>query len=303
MDALIAQGHTPSLILADRGYTYLKQQMWAMPLHQRGIAQVIDLHKQQRGIRPGPIPGTVYADGGLFTDALPQRLRALLAPTLQMTSEERALLATRYDERTPYAFTTLGKPDRERGTQRYRGPAVTGRVRCPNHLTSMRLSAATRPTTSCTPDKPCACGLTVTLGPDDSFGTRQGPLWGTTKWKASYGRRSAVESANACLKIHHGQLQRHSTRVMGTTRTAILLAFIIAATNTSLLISRYHYDIGDPPADEQQPVASEPNARTALHRKRAFGRRTRATAAVPETAETGSARDGPPPTDDFANII
>jgi len=116
----------------------------------------------------------------------------------------------------------------------------------------------------------------VTLGPDDYVQTRQRDLYGTTAWKASYGRRSAVQSGNAFLKVHHARLQRGSTRVMGTNKTGILLAFIVAAANVSLLFSRYGYDVGVPPAVDEH-IAPLPSPRTALHRKRPFARHKRGT--------------------------
>ena len=82
---------------------------------------MLDLHTTQRGTRPGPLPGTLYLDGGLFLDALPKNLRDLPGYSLGMTGQEQTDLAARYDQRIPYAFTPMGKPDRERGTQRYRG--------------------------------------------------------------------------------------------------------------------------------------------------------------------------------------
>lgn len=275
VDALAAQGRCPETVLADRGYSFLKADHWARPLDERGVRQVIDLHTSQRVQHPGPIPGTIYLDGALFIDQVPDDLRKLPGYSLGMTGEEKAALAARYDGRTSYAFSTQGRPDHKRGTQRYRGPALAGKVRCPNTPRSMRLDPASRPTTRCTPGMQCACGVTVTLGPDDYMQSRQRDLYGTTAWKASYGRRSAVESGNAVLKMHHAQLQRGSTRVMGTNKTGILLAFITAAANVSLMLSRYGYDIGSPPADDDAPVAPLPSPRTALHRKRPFARRKR----------------------------
>lgn len=180
IDALISMDATPTTILVDRGYTYLKTEDWTRPVDQRGIEQVIDLHRTQRGQRPRPLPGTIYLDGALFIDIIPESLRTLPGFSLGLTAEAKALLATHYDERIPYAFTTQGRPDRKRGTQRYRGRALAGRVRCPNTPRSMRLDPSTRPTTTCAPGEPCACGTTVTLGPDDYFQTRQRDLYGTT---------------------------------------------------------------------------------------------------------------------------
>lgn len=261
-------------------------------MDERGISQVFDLHPTQRGKRPGPIPGTFYLDGGLFSDAMPEALHDLPGYSLGQSAEEKALLAARYDERIPYAFTTQGKPNHTRGTQRYRGPALAGRVRCPNEPRSMRLDPSTRPTTNCTPGHPCSCGTTVTLGPDDQFQTRQRNLYGTTAWKASYGRRSAVESGNANLKVHHVMLQRHSTRVRGTNKTGILVALIVAAANASLLLTRYGYDIGNPPTDSQ-PIAPLPSPRTALHRTRPFTRRRRTGTSPPNAPPSQPSR---PPT-------
>lgn len=286
LDALDG-GPACTTLLADRGYTYLDSQRWALPIHRLGIDQVIDLHTSQRKTRPGPIPGTFYLDGGLFVTHLPKRLHDLSAFSLGMTAEQTDTLCATYDERAPYAFTPLGKPDRERGTQRYRGPALTGRVRCPNTPASMRLDPAKRPTTPCVEGEPCACGTTVTLGPDDYFATRQRLLYGTTAWKASYGRRSAVESANANLKAHHAELRRGSTRVMGTRRTGILLAFILAAVNASVLLSRYGYDLAAP-TDASEPLTPKPTPRPARHRSRDFARRPKRRKQPPGRAPTRS---------------
>lgn len=139
----------------------------------------------------------------------------------------------------------------------------------------MRLDRSTRTTTR-TPGEPCACGTTVTLGPDDYFQTRQRDLSCTTAWKASYGRRSAVESGNAILKVHRGRPHRGSTRVMGTARTGFLLAFIVAAANASLMLTRYGFDVGSPFAGSSSEVLTPlPSPRPALHRTRPFKRRRR----------------------------
>lgn len=297
VDALASQGHRPEVVLVDRGYSYLKTECWARPLDERGVRQVIDLHSSQRVQHPGPIPGTIYLDGALFSAAVPVKLRKLPGYSLGMTGEEKAALAAQYDKRAAYAFSTQGHPDHKRGTQRYRGPALAGKVRCPNTPRSLRLDEATRETTKCTSGVPCGCGVTVTLGPDDYLQTRQRDLYGTTAWKASYGRRSAVESGNAILKVHHANLRRGSTRVMGTNKTGILLAFIVAAVNASLLLTRYGYDVGAPPADLDAPVAPLPSPRTALHRKRPFARRKR-TSSPPR----GTPPDSTPPATAWARV-
>ena len=59
-----------------------------------------------------------------------------------------------------------------------------------------------------------------TLGPDD-FATRQRLLYGTTTWKASCGTTLRRRVRQRQPQVHHAELRRGSTRVMGTRRTGI----------------------------------------------------------------------------------
>ncbi|MFE5664989.1 hypothetical protein ACFQ7W_13790 [Streptomyces niveus] len=59
-------------------------------------------------------------------------------------------------QRAAYAFTPHSRPETD-GYQRFKGPALAGHLRCPNHPRSMRLPH-TRPTTTCPPGAECACG-------------------------------------------------------------------------------------------------------------------------------------------------
>ena len=288
LDALEACHRKPSTIIVDRGYSYLKGQHWARPVDERGITQVFDLHPNQRRQHPGPIPGTIFLDGDVFLDTLPEGLRNLPGFGLGQKASEKALLTAEYDKRARYAFRPFGRHDHTRGTQRYRGPALTKRVICPNHPETQRLDPTTHPQSGCVKGEPCACGATLTLGPDetDYFSMRQQDLYGTTAWTASYGRRSSVESANSVLKTHHGRLSRGSTRVRGTIKNTLLAAFLIAAANIGLLESRYGYDVAEPPADDRERIEPLPSPRSALHRRRAFSRR-RARSKDPDTAPPG----------------
>ena len=273
IDAVSRSGIKIEQILADRGYSYLLAEKWAYKLSDREIEQVIDLHTNQRGIGPGPIPGTIYLDGGLFAASLPNRLRNLRVPTFAMTSEEKAALAREYDERAFYAYFPMGaKPNFNSRTWRYRGPAKRGVLRCPNVPSSLRLRVDLNRTTSCEPGTACGCGGTVTLGPDDKFQTRQRYLWGTTKWVASYGRRNAVESANALIHNHYARLIRGSIRVRGTVKNGFLAAIIISTVNIALLGAVYDFDIGSPPPVGTVPVA-RPSVSHAKHRKPRLFRR------------------------------
>lgn len=280
LDAMADSGLPTSNVISDRGYTYLRAESWADRLMDRDIEQILDLHATQRAVRPGPKPGTIWADGSLYADALPTRLRKLPGFGPRTSSAAKAELIALYDEREAYAFKPMGPPDRGRRTQRVRGPARDGRLRCPNYPQSMRLSPATRPTTSCAPGG-CSCGATPTLGPSDMTRERQATRFGTTAWAQSYGRRSAVESLNASLKVHHGSIGRGSTQVMGTTRTTLLLAFMLAAVNIRILLSSYTFDPGRPHPDDVdvQPVLTP--SRASHRTRRPFRHRTSRSPAQP----------------------
>ncbi|MFJ2645275.1 hypothetical protein ACIO1C_00825 [Streptomyces sp. NPDC087420] len=229
---LARRPHTREVI-ADRGYSFCTPARWAHPVRARGLEPVIDLHPNQRGTHPGPLAGTVIIDGTVFTDALPHPLRDLPGFPIGMRSAEKTELRARYDHRAAYAFTPHSRPDTD-GYQRLKGPALAGHLRCPNHPTSMRLPH-TRPTTTCRIGAQCACGKTITLSPDVMAWTRQRTVWGTNAWAADYGRRAAIESGNAEIKTHRLHMDRGFTRVFGTTKNSILIAFALAGLNHTLL--------------------------------------------------------------------
>lgn len=241
VDSLQAAGTQTTELLADRGYSYAVPENWSLRLLDRNITNVMDLHPQQRGVAPGPRPGTIWVDGGLFTAALPERLRNLPAFTIGMDPEEKRKLHERYDERRHYAFTPLSQPDPRTKRQRMRGPAQKGQrgaVRCPNSPGSMR-APYDRPETNCAPGQACGCAITLMLDPFENAHSRQILLWGTTEWSASYGRRVAVESFNSELKIHRAAIKRGYTRVFGTAKNHILLTFAHIGVNVRLLRSWY----------------------------------------------------------------
>lgn len=219
------------LVACDRGYSYRKD--WGAEIWRAGLRQVFDLHKHQRGVRPGPKPGIIKVDGGYYSSALPEHLRNLPLYRRGMSDEEKLELAKLYDERSRWACTPMGSPD-SKGNLRLRGPAITERVRCCNVPKSMRRPRGhKRPTTSCTPGE-CGCGITFTVPIDDWSWDWQWPLYGTTRWLKSYDRRPAVESTNAEIRTNRFRFHRGCVRVKGETRTAILLAFMLAALNMAM---------------------------------------------------------------------
>lgn len=238
-------------LVADRGYSMLRAETWQYRLWERGIDQVFDLASVQRHPHPGPIPGTIIIDGGLYTEALPEVLRNLPRANKRGASKEEQLeLAARADERERFAFRPHGARDPRTGAQRWKGPALSGDLRCPNNARSLR-GPHNLPLTACKPG--CACSKTFTWGPEDGARERQWPHFSTTKWLESYLRRNAVESVNAEIKTHRGDIRRGYTHVFGLSKNTLLMAFGFAAINIHILRD-WHFN-----RHEQDPWSTQPD--------------------------------------------
>lgn len=254
IDRLNTNGYTVESVCVDRGYSMAKNENWALELIKRKITQQHDLGSNETRLAPGDQPGVIFLDGHPYLAVMPKRLRELRRPGLGASEKQVAQSAHAYNERIPYAFSANG-PVRPNGAQRYRGPVLTGKVRCPNHPASMR-QAPHKPLTNCVPGEPCACGLTLTVQADDvRTKHRQSELYGTENWLKRYGARNLSESFNASPKNHHMTLKRYSTRVYRLTKNTIMLGFIVAATNLAILRSRYGWDEGRP---ETLPPLDQP---------------------------------------------
>ena len=292
IEALQKLGVAVDEVAVDRGYSYGTTEKWAERLADCGVTQVFDLHTNQRGMSPGPDPRMIYIDGALFSAAIPAQQRKLPGFRIGMTADEKTELTGQYDDRAAYAFRPMGGPDLARRTQRYRGPALAGTVRCPNVPESMRLPVHRRPLTPCTPGEECGCGATVTLGPEDQLRSRQKHLYGTRKWNESYGRRNAVESANSLIHDTRAKLTRGAIRVRGLHKHGLLTALIVAGVNIALMYSVYGYDAGNPCEDSVTLVARVPK-KQALHRKpRVFQRPHRGPRDKTEPAPTPGTLNG-----------
>lgn len=237
IEKLHATGHNITDVTADRAYNNAKTEFWTGPLRKLGIAPVFDLTQNQRRQRPGPEPGTIIVDGTLFTDALPKHLRELPTFTVGMTSSDRTALMSLYDDRTAYAFRSMGK--KTDGKQRFRGPVRTdapSKICCPNNQVSMK-ERLTRPVTECNDEK-CGCSLSVTLRDDYFPNIRQRNLYGTTDWNQDYHRRNAVEAANSALRTEF-RMDRGYTRVFGRVKNAFLLGFTLFAYNHECITNHF----------------------------------------------------------------
>ncbi len=217
-------------VLLDRGYTQAKAENLARPLRVRGVEVTMDLHSTQRGVRPGPIPGTIWVDGHLYISAMPEALQNLDEPPMSISQDERKEIRGRFDKREAYRFTALAKHRDDRNSQRFKGPALAGHLRCVNTPASIRLGHHL-PTTSCAKGAPCGCGKTVTVPDTDVERDRQPHPWQSTAWVRSYNRRSLIEGLNAQIRFQSLNINRGFIRLNGLASTTLLLAVTLAGRN------------------------------------------------------------------------
>jgi hypothetical protein len=275
-------GFEAEWLASDRGYSYCKADNWAFQLDQRGIKYVHDLHTNQRRQRNSiRDKRAIWIDGTLFSTALPQDMRKLKNFTIGMTDDEKRALREKYERRLSYAFMNNGAVKAD-GSVQQKGPALSGRLRCPNNAASGRY-ARTKPETKCKPHD-CDCGGTTMVYPQECSRERQPLPFGTTRWAEIYGMRTAVESANSNLKMWRGVLNRHGSSVFGTTPNAILLALQCAAINVSLLHDAYDnkVTIKTTKSEHVPPKRRRRGAPRALHQRRARSK-TRLTGPQPVT--------------------
>ncbi|NMN99047.1 hypothetical protein [Antrihabitans stalactiti] len=224
----------PQELIADRAYNFTRPTTFTIPAWQRGFTTIYDLHPNQRGRRPGPVAGTQWIDGTLYTTCLPEGLVDLAPLTRDMTTEQRAEIERLHQLRGAYAFTPHGSRDPD-GRRRYRGPAVTHpSIRSPKAPRSMREDFR-KPTVYCTGDTACGCAITVTLYDTDEPNLRMPMQHGTREWEDSYYRREGIESLFGDLKGNRLDLHRGAIRGYGLTRYTLLLGFALATMNMAIL--------------------------------------------------------------------
>jgi len=277
--AVVALGDTPAPreLMADRAYNYTTASHFTIPLWRAGYTTIFDLHEQQRGRRPGPVAGTQWIDGTLYTTCLPEGL-VDIAPMIIDPDKRNKVNAEELERlhqlRAAYAFTPHGvrQPD---GRHRFRGPAVTHpKIRSPRAPRSMREDFR-KPTVYCTDGKTCGCAITVTLYDTDEPNTRMPFQHGTIEWADSYHRRVGIESVFSDLKANRLHLARGGIRGFGLTRYSLMLGFALAAMNLLILrdwhAKRERLDpwgalLGEPPPPtphrDRHPATGRRSART-----------------------------------------
>lgn len=222
--------------IVDRGLSFSRLETFHLPLIRAKIRRVHDLHPSQVRWRSSSVEGVLLVNGTPMPVGTPQALyRDLPVAHFTDTPARKGQIHDQYDRLAPFACRPLGgvQPD---GRQRFRGPAHphVRKVRCVNWPQSLRWDRRL-PITQCTKGQQCKCGATFTLRAEDDLRERQDEVWGSNRWYASYSRRVGIESIHAAARIHHGDLNRGYTHVLGLAGNAIAYAFGLVGVNARML--------------------------------------------------------------------
>jgi hypothetical protein len=186
-------------VLADCGYSYKVPERFAYPLRAAGVNLVIDLHQNDRGMK-GTFSGAILANGNCYCPMTPVALFALSPLPRGASKDQIVTHDARVAELNRYKLSRQSRNDDD-GYHRAACPATSGKVRCPLRPNSMALGYD-RPSILTPPvgEPVCCTQQSITVGPTINAKTAQRHDYLSPAWRASYGRRSAVERSNSRLK-------------------------------------------------------------------------------------------------------
>jgi len=222
-------------ILDDSGYSHRDADAWALPLRAAGAQLVQDLHPSDRGPK-GTHEGAVIANGNLYCPATPRPLLALGPLPRGATKEQTAAHDAKAAELARHKLGRLTRDDAD-GYHRVACPAVTGKIRCPLRLASMRLDRD-RPEILKPPEYPQACCTqqTITVPPDVLAKTAQKHDYPSAAWRRSYARRTGAERGFATAKDPASNtIARGWCRLMGLMPLMLFVTTLLVVRNQRIL--------------------------------------------------------------------
>lgn len=230
-----------STIIADRLYNRSLPDRWWDALHDRGIAQVLDLRSDEQGFIE--YERVRWAAGWPHCPATPDHLGAIPRPGPTAPTEDFVVFGERIAERADYALARRGQYKRD-GSTRYRCPALAGKVGCPLHPWTLHaaveghLPIIEKPPEANDEGLPkCCTSGTVTLSPPgNSRRLLQSDYWGAEDWTKTWNQRTYVEGVfGVCKNADGGNMHRGHHRLVGLATVNIMAAIAFAAYNTRAL--------------------------------------------------------------------
>jgi len=268
----LAQGTQIQRLMVDRHYSYKKFDRWALPLVERDIVQVLDLHEADQGFYDWD--QALIAAGWVHCPFTPTHLGTIPNPGPTATPQARATFRERIAQREQYA-ARLSKPMDTNGTTRWECPALVGKLGCPRRPGTVEVAAelglpiVPAPLPADGEHLPALCSQgSISLTPvTDEQRTRmkshQRYYFGSDKQLQQYGRRTYVEG---CFGTFKGDTaankKRGSSLHTGLARVTLELATFAVIVNIIHLRSWHkRTQLGDPHhpiLDTGQPETHDP---------------------------------------------
>lgn len=240
--SLNERGHPADLLGADRLYTNLKPDTFALPARAYGYWPVIDYRDDQLGIQ-GQVEGAILVEGRLYCPKMPV---SLISATIDHRSGriDEQLWQQRIHARQSYRLRPKGRPDSE-GHVRMLCPAAGARptARCelkPKSMsrhwlgnTQIELESAH----IAHPPKVCRQqSITVAPSATDRYG--QHLAYGSDLWHSTYAMlRNINEGANGIIKDGGNEAldDPERRRIRGPAAQSVIVAFLIYAMNLRMI--------------------------------------------------------------------
>lgn len=218
-------------LLGDRHYSYKLPARWAQPLADRGIEQVLDLHKNDQGFRD--YNGAKLAAGWLHCPGTPDELATINHPGPGASREAKNDFTATIERRQAYALRRVTTIHR----RRFECPALAGTVGCPLRAGTTEVAVEgglplvlNPPARGTAPS--CCTQRTVELKQDGQPKLWQKEYWGSVRWQRSYARRTFVEGAFGNIKNASGEnLGRGFFRITGLARVTLFVGIAVTAHN------------------------------------------------------------------------
>ena len=242
LKSLHDRAHPAGLLAADRAYTNLKPNTFALPAKAYGYQPVIDYRLDQLGVQ-GHVDGAILVEGQLYCPSMPTTL-------INATIDHRAgriepeIWTKRLKARQAYRLRPKGRPDHE-GHIRMLCPAAGTRptARCELKTKSMsrqwlgntpvQLEAAH----ASHPPKVCR-QQTITVSPADTDRYGQHLTYRLDEWHSTYAMlRNINEGVNGIVKDggHEALDDPEGRRIRGPAAQSVIVAFLIYAMNLRMI--------------------------------------------------------------------
>lgn len=239
-------GHDAGRLTADRGYfAAMDVNDFHRPVQRLGFAPVFDYKRNQLGIQPGGVHGSIFIDGEHYCPGTPQ---GLIDASKRAEAKEisEGTMRDLVDQRAKWVLKNRSRPDAD-GTVKKRCPAYgpQATVTCPLREPHPDLSDDPRPRVSRkrlpvgTPDICCKSSV-VFKETDKTIKFSQAYRYGSRKWAEIYDYdRNTSEGIHGFMKdaAHEALDAPKRRRAFGLGAQQVLVTMLVVSANMRKIAS------------------------------------------------------------------